>query len=42
MIEETPSNAQQIGIEIASALLSAGATAIDALWGAVCGMATSG
>jgi hypothetical protein len=42
MIEETPSSIQQMGIEIVSAPLSAGATATDALWGAVCGMATIG
>lgn len=35
---ETPSSTQHSGI----ALFSAGATAIEALWGAVCGMAMSG
>jgi hypothetical protein len=42
MREEIPSNAQQIGIGIASTPLSAGATAIGALWEVVCGMAISG
>ena len=47
MTAETPSSVQQVGIGIASIgalplAFSVGATAIESLWGVICGIGISG